>query len=66
MKIKDLFSHNKQQIRFKVHHKQAVTNINTKTTPCTDFNIIKSVFKGFLHRAQLICSEKYIKAEERF
>ena len=36
-----------------------------KPTSCIDPNTIKSVFKGFLHRAHSICSEKYIKEEEK-
>ena len=51
---------------FKVHRKNAITNIHIKPTSCIDPNIIKSVFKGFLHRAHSICSEKYIKEEEKF
>ena len=50
---------------FKVHHKKAITNIHIKLT-CIDPNTIKSVFKGFIHRAHSICSEKYIKEEEKF
>ena len=53
---------------FKVHRKNAITNIHIKPTSCIDPNIIKSVFKVyssvFLHRAHSICSEKYIKEEE--
>ena len=51
---------------FNVHHKKAITNIHIKLTSCIDPNIIKSVFKGFLHRADSICSEKYIKEEKKF
>ena len=36
---------------FEVHPKKAITNIHIKPTSCIDPNIIKSVFKGFLHRA---------------
>ena len=43
---------------FKVHRKKAITNIHIKPTSCIGPNIIKSVFKGFLHRAHSICSEK--------
>ena len=50
---------------FKVHRKKAITNIHIKPTSSIDPNIIKSVFKGFLHRAHSICSDKYIK-EEKF
>ena len=51
---------------FKVHRKKAITNIHIKPTSCIDPNIIKSVFKGFLRRAHSICSDKYIKEEEKF
>ena len=51
---------------FKVHRKKAITNIHVKPASCIDSNIIKSVFKGFLDRTQSICSEKYIKEEEKF
>ena len=51
---------------FKVHRKKAITNIHVKPALCIDSNIIKSVFKGFLDRTQSICSEKYIKEEEKF
>ena len=51
---------------FKVHRKKAITNIHIKPTSSIDPNIIKSVFKGFLHRAHSICSDKYIKEEETF
>ena len=54
---------NKYEI--KVHRKNAITNIHIKLKSCIDPNIIKSVFKGFLHRAHSICSETYIK-EEKF
>ena len=52
--------------KFKVHRKEAITNIHIKPTSSIDPSIIKSVFKGFLHRAHTICSDKYIKEEEKF
>ena len=57
-------SNNKHE--FKVHRKNAITNIHIKPTSCIDPNTTKSVFKAFLHRALSICSEKYIKEEEQF
>ena len=51
---------------FKVDRKKTITNIHVKPASCIDPNIIKSVFKGFLDRTQSICSEKYIKEEEKF
>ena len=50
---------------FKVHCKKAITNIYVKPTSCIDPNIIKSVFKGLLQRADSTCSQKYIKEEEK-
>ena len=51
---------------FKVHRKKAITNIHIKPASSIDPNIMKSVFKGFFHRAHSICSNKYIKEEEKF
>ena len=51
---------------FKVHRKNAITNIHIKPTSCIDPNIIKSVFKGFLHRAHSICSENISKKKKSF
>ena len=47
---------------FKVHRRKAITNIYIKPTSCIEPNTIKSVFKGFLHRAHSIC----IKEREKF
>ena len=42
----------------KVHRKKSITNIQIKPTSCINPKTIKNVFKGFLHRAHSICSEK--------
>ena len=55
-----------KKYKFKMHCKKAITNIHIKPKLCIDPNIIKSVFKGLLHRAHSICSQKYIKEEEKF
>ena len=49
-----------------MHRKKAITNIHIKPTSCIGPNTIKNVFKGFLHSAHSICSEKYIEEEEKF
>ena len=49
----------------KMHRKKAITNIHIKPTSCIDPNNIKSVFKGLVHRAHSIYSEKCIKEEEK-
>ena len=51
---------------FKVHRQDAITNIHIKPNSCIDPSITKSVFKGFLHGAHTIRSEKYIKEETQF
>ena len=51
---------------FKVHRKKAITNIYIKPTSCIDPSTIKNVFKSFLHKVQWICSEKYVREEEKF
>ena len=45
-----------------MHRRKAITNIYIKPTSCIEPNTIKSVFKGFLHRAHSIC----IKEREKF
>ena len=55
-----------RKYEFKVHQKDAITNIHIKPNSCIDPSITKSVFKGFLHRAHTICSEKFIKEEIQF
>ena len=42
---------------FKVHRKNAITNIHIKPTSCIDPKIIKRVFKSFLHRVHSIFLE---------
>ena len=51
---------------FKVNRKKTINNTHIKPTSCIDSNITKSVFKCFLHRPHSICSEIYIKEEEKF
>ena len=43
----------------KVNRKYTIPNIHIKPNSCIDPSIIKNAFKGFLHRAHTICSEKY-------
>ena len=52
-----------RKYEFKVHRKDKITNIHNKPNSCIDPSRIKSVFKGFLHRAHTIYPEKYIKEE---
>ena len=52
--------------KFKVHWKDAITNIYIKPISCIDPSINKSVFKGFLHLAPTVCPKTYIKEETVF
>ena len=51
---------------FKVHRKSAITNVQVKKTSSHDPHVIKGIFKGFVHRAFNICSEKYVTEELKF
>ena len=55
-----------KKYEFKVHRKDAITNIHIKTNSFIHRSITRCVFKGFLHRAHVICSEKHIKGEIQF
>lgn len=51
---------------FKIHRKDAITNVQIKPESCHDDKIKIGVFKGFLLRAYAICSEKYLAQEIEF
>jgi hypothetical protein len=48
---------------FKIFRKQAITNVQIKPHSCVDPSIAMGTFVGFLNRAEMICSEKYITDE---
>ena len=50
----------------KVNRKYTIPNIHIEPNSCIDSSIIKNAFRGFLHRAHTICSEKYVKEETHF
>ena len=51
---------------FKIHRKDAITNVQLKPHSCHDDKVKYGVFKGFIHRARSICSEQYLKEELDF
>ena len=51
---------------FKIHRKDAITNIQIKPTSYINPKILIGIFKGFLHRASKICSAKYFEEEVSF
>ena len=51
---------------FKIHRKDAITNVQIKPESCHDNKVKYGIFKGFVSRAKAICSSKYITEEIRF
>ena len=51
---------------FKVHRKDAITNIQIKPSSYVNPKLVESILKGFLHRAKKICSSKYLEEEVNF
>ena len=51
---------------FDIHRKNAITNVQVKPESSHDPGILQGVFKGFVHRAIKICSERYIDSELNF
>ena len=51
---------------FDVYRKNAITNVQVKPKSCHDPRVLQGIFKGFVHRAMIICSDKYIKDELAF
>jgi len=55
-----------RKYEFKIHRKAAITNVQIKLNSCHDEKVKYGVFKGFIHRAHAICSEKYLEEELEF
>jgi predicted GIY-YIG superfamily endonuclease len=51
---------------FNVHRKDALTNVQVKYNSNHDPKILDGIFKGFIHRALFICSEKFVQKEIDF
>ena len=47
----------------KIHHKNAITNIQIKPHSSIDPSLIRGFSKGFVSRAKKLCSEKYLDEE---
>ena len=52
--------------KFDVYQKNAITNIQIKPTSSHDPKVLEGIFKGFVHRALTLCSEKFIEPELKF
>jgi hypothetical protein len=51
---------------FDVFRKKAITNVQVKQESSHDPRVLRGIFKGFVHRALTICSEKFLKKEIEF
>ena len=51
---------------FKVHRKNAITNVQLKPNSGHDPKILRGVFTGFLHRAFTVCSQQHRQEEIDF
>ena len=45
---------------FKIHRKNAITNVQTKPHSYVNPALIREIFRGFVYRAKKLCSEKYL------
>ena len=52
--------------QFKIHRKQAITNVQIKKHSSHDPKIMNGIFKGFVHRATKLCSKKHLLSELEF
>ena len=51
---------------FDIYRKNAITNIQIKPSSAHDPKVLDGIFKGFVHRAMTLCSEKFIEHELQF
>ena len=63
IKIINTKNHNYE---FKIHRKDAITNIQIKPESSHDNKVKDGVFKGYISRARSICSPKYLDEEIKF
>ena len=51
---------------FKIHRKNAMTNVQIKPHSYVNPALIRGIFKGFVSRARKLCSEKCLEEELKF
>ena len=54
------------EYQFKIHRKNAITNVQVKSNSGHDPKILRGIFTGFLHRAYNVCSAQYLQEEIDF
>lgn len=52
--------------KFKIHRKNAITNVQVKQHSGHDPKILKGIFIGFLNRAYTICEGEHLEEEIQF
>jgi len=63
----DLNIHNNNgHYEFKIHRKNAITNVQIKPNSGHDPKILKAIFTGFLDRAFTICTDNHLENEINF
>jgi len=56
----------KGKYQFKIHRKEAITNVQLKPSSCHDPKVLNGVFRGFVDRAYSLCSDNYLDEEIKF
>ena len=51
---------------FKIHRKNAITNVQIKPHSFVNSSLIRGIFKGFVSRSKRLCSGKYLDEELNF
>ena len=54
------------KIEFKIHRKNAITNVQIKPHSFVNSSLIRDIFKGFVSRAKRLCSGKYLDEDLNF
>ena len=52
--------------KYKIHRKNAITNVQVKPNSGHDPKVLKGIFTGFLHRAHTVCEGQNQKDEIGF
>ena len=51
---------------FKIHRKNAITNVQMKPHSFVNPSLIRGIFKGFVSTGKRLCSGKYLEEELNF
>jgi len=57
---------NNGKYQFKIHRKEAITNVQLKPSSSHDPKVLNGIFKGFVERAYSLCSTNYLEEELNF